>query len=436
MKNKLVLLITKLIQKILKLMGRGGSLPGQIALKLSPNVLKSLEYPENVILVTGTNGKTTTTNMIYEVMQKKYDKCICNKRGDNLLYGVATLMLSNAKMNMKVDADCIVIEVDELNVPKVLSNLAVSDVVINNFFRDQLDRAGEMNTVVTKIENAISDYNGRLILNGDDPNVCRLANNTKAKVVYYGVEENDASFKTSKEANEGKFCPVCDSELNYEYYQYSHIGRFSCPNCDFGNHKISFLANNIDLNQKTFVVNDYLYHATQDALYAVYNCVALVSIATIYDIDKSVIDDVLKNFNLNDGRMETFNLGKCKCLLNLVKNPTGANEVMKYILRDEKDKDILIVLNDNAQDGIDVSWIWDAQFEMLIQDNTKNIICSGKRAYDMALRLKYSGYTNNLEVIEDKEAAVKRLKEISENAYVISTYTALQTMRAILRRNS
>lgn len=435
MKDRIVLLLTKLIKKILKLIGRGGSLPGQIALKLDKDILKRVKYPNHVILVSGTNGKTTTTNMVYEVMSKKFNKVVCNKRGDNLIYGIASLVLENTKFNLNVDADCMVIEVDELNIPKVLQNVAVSDIVINNFFRDQLDRAGEMDTVVSKVANALNEYSGKLILNANDPNVCRLALNTSADVIYFGVEETMNSIKQSNEASEGKFCPKCNTLLEYDYYQYSHIGSFKCPNCGFGDNKLSFVAKEVDLNQKSFVVDDYLFTVPQDALYAVYNCVAVISIASIYGIDKDTINSVFKTFNLNDGRMETFNIGR-NCLLNLVKNPTGSNEVMKYIMRDKDAKDILIVLNDNEQDGTDVSWIWDAHFEMLVDDNTKNIICSGKRAYDMALRLKYSGYQGNLEVIDDCDKAVKRLKEMSNHAYVISTYTALQVMRTILRRNS
>lgn len=434
MKNKLIIAFTKLISKVLGLIGRGGSLPGEIALKLNPNILKDLNYPKHIILVTGTNGKTTTTNMIYELMKKHFNKVICNNRGDNLLVGVTTLMIKNTKHN-RVNADCVVIEVDELNVPKVLKYVPVTDLVVNNFFRDQLDRAGEMNSVVTKIENALKDYDHNLYLNGDDPNVVRLGLNTNAKkITYYGVSENSESFKQSKEANEGKFCPVCNEELVYDYYQYSHIGKFHCPNCSFGNHQLDVKATNIDLDNKSFVIGNEKFTATQDALYAIYNCVAMISVGKAYQLSYDEMEKTLSEFSLNDGRMEYFDLNGKKGLLNLVKNPTGVNEVLKYIKRNEHDKSLLIVLNDNEQDGRDVSWIWDAQFELIINDQTKTIICSGTRAYDMALRLKYSCFEGNILIIEDKQEAVNALKMLNEDLYIIATYTALQPIRAILRK--
>ncbi len=434
MKAKLSLTTTKIIRKALRLVGRGGSLPGSIALKLDPDILKKLKYPNKVILVTGTNGKTTTTNMIYQLMQQKYERVICNVRGDNLMPGIATLAIGATNHNGKVETDCMVIEVDELNVPHVLKNVKVDTVVVHNFFRDQLDRAGEMETIVNKVEKAIKDFHGDLVLNGDDPNVARLAQSCQGDVYYSGVSKNALSRLQSGEASEGKFCYRCNHELVYSYYQYSHIGRFKCPNCGFGDYQLYKEAKDVDCNNYTFNVDKQLFKAPQDALYSIYNCMALISVAALEKIDLKNVASMLEHFELKDGRMETFDIGK-PCLLNLVKNPTGANEVMKYIMRDQEDKDILIVLNDNDQDGTDISWIWDADFDLIIEEHTRNIICSGTRAYDMALRLKYSGYEANIKVLEDYDAAVKYLKGLDNHAYVISTYTALQAMRAVLRRN-
>ncbi|MDQ0361689.1 Mur ligase family protein [Breznakia pachnodae] len=436
MKARITIIIVKLITAILRLFGRGGSLPGQIALKLDKNILSKITYPKDIILISGTNGKTTTTNMVYALMQKKYNRVICNNRGDNLLVGITTLMLKNTSMNKKVNADCIVIEVDELNVPHVMKYVPVTKVLVNNFFRDQLDRAGEMENVVGRVESALKEYKGTLVLNGDDPNVVRLADSaTHAQVHYFGVDENEMSMKVSNEASEGKFCFRCNAELKYDYYQYSHIGRFHCPNCSFGHNEFYLEAHEVDIANQTFVVDGMQFHAPQDALYAIYNCVGVISLAKLENMDLAIARDVLKSFELKDGRMEHFDIGK-DCLLNLVKNPTGANEVMKYIMRDKEAKDIVIVLNDNDQDGTDVSWIWDAHFDLLVNDTTKNIICCGLRAYDMALRLRYENYEGNLIVLEDMDDAIKKLKSLDNHAYVIATYTALQPMRGVLRRNA
>lgn len=432
MRARLTLLIIKIVRKCLLVLGKGGSFPGQIALRLDPNILQKLKYPKDIILTTGTNGKTTTNNMIYKVMQQKYHHVICNQRGDNLLEGIATLILAHTSLGLQVNSDCIVIEVDELNVPRVMERVPVSVVLVNNFFRDQLDRAGEMDRVVSRVGDALEQYHGILVLNGDDPNVVRLADVAcDAQVSYFGVDENAASSKQSSEASEGKFCFRCHTPLVYEYYQYSHIGRFYCPNCDFGHHETYVQAHDVDTH--SFMIDGVSFYAPQDALYAIYNCVGVIGVAKLQGIDLKVVSEVLKTFELKDGRMEHFDIGR-DCLLNLVKNPTGANEVMKYIVKDEAAKDVLIVLNDNIQDGTDVSWIWDAHFDLLVSGNTKHIICSGLRAYDMALRLKYEGYKGSLEVIVEEEQALKHLQDFKDHAYVIATYTALQSMRTLLRR--
>lgn len=435
MRTRLAIIVVKITYFILKLFNRGGSLPGSIALKIHPNFLKDITYPEHVILVGGTNGKTTTNNMIDTVMKDSYSKVICNNRGDNLLVGIAALAARNTGMNLKVKADCMVLEVDELNIPHVLKNVKVQTVLINNFFRDQLDRAGEMEHVVSKVSGALESFQGNLVLNGDDPNVVRLADVAKhAEIVFFGVAKNDLSQQNSNEASEGKFCFRCNTELIYDFYQYSHIGRFHCPTCGFGKNDYTLEATNVNVEDYTFVVNDVMFDAPQDALYSIYNCMGVLSVAQLYQLDFIKVKDILKTFELKDGRMEMFNIGR-DCLLNLVKNPTGANEVMKYIMRDEEDKDIIIVLNDNDQDGRDVSWIWDANFDILMHSSTKNIICSGLRAHDMALRLKYGNYKGNIVIEPTLENAVEVLKAFDDHAYVMATYTALQSMRGILRRN-
>lgn len=433
MRVRITILITKLIRAILVRMGRGGSLPGRIALKLCPQVLNDISYPNKVVMVTGTNGKTTTSNMVYEVLSKQYDRVIGNRKGDNLLEGIVTLVLANTGMNLRVKADAMVIEVDELNVPKVLPKVKVTDFIVNNFFRDQLDRAGEMETIVTKVSHAIQNYEGRLLLNGDDPNVARLGYH-RDNTYYFGVKKNASSKDKTTEASEGKFCFHCSSELVYDYYQYSHIGRFHCPSCDFGNYKLSAVADQVDLENSSFCVSNDVFHAPQDAIYSIYNCMAVILLAKLSSISMEDVKEVLAHFELKDGRMENFFIGR-DCLLNLVKNPTGANETMKYIERDQEAKDILIILNDNDQDGKDVSWIWDANFDLIMGEDVKNIICSGLRAYDMALRLKYTDYQGNIIVKESMEEGVYELKKLSHHAYVIATYTALQPIRAVLRRN-
>lgn len=431
------LLIVKTIRFILVQFKRGGSLPGKLALRMDEHILTKFKTPKIVILVTGTNGKTTTSNLIVESLEKAGLKVIGNRRGDNLREGIVTLLCAHSDFSYRVQADAIVLEVDELTIPRVFHQLKVSTFVINNFFRDQLDRAGEMETILRKIESVLPKYDGDLILNGNDPNVMRLKDKAPLAHSYnFQVARVAESEEVSKEASEGKFCPRCQRALTYDYYQYSHIGKFHCEGDDFASGEADVLVEAIDYDKQCFVVDGVAYHSFQNAIYGIYNCAAVLCVLKSLKIDFSVAQSVFGNFELNDGRNENFVLQNENCLLNLIKNPTGANEVMKGVLRDQDVKSVMIVLNDKDQDGCDVSWIWDAHFDLLINEQIDTIICSGLRAYDMALRLKLGGFQKNLIVEESIEEGVKQLKAIPAAKVVLSTYTALQVVRSILRRNS
>ena len=426
--------IVKGTHKLLSLFGRGGSLPGSIALKLDKDFIKRFKMPEIVILVTGTNGKTTTSNLIAESLRASGLKVINNHRGDNLNVGIATLLATNADANYVIHADAVVIEVDELTLYRQFDHLHPSHLVVTNFFRDQLDRAGEMETIIRKIMAVTKDFTGTLILNGDDPNVLRLKDNAeKAKTLLFSVGKNEESLLETNEASEGKFCPRCGNRLHYDYYQYSHIGRFNCPKDHYGEIAPDIFVEKVDKEKGTFIVNNIEFHSFINALYAIYNCASVLCVMKSLNLDLSNADKVFRTYSLKEGRNEEFNLNK-PCIINLIKNPTGANEVMKEINSHEEDKMICIFLNDNDQDGHDISWIWDAHFERLNQKNIREIVCSGLRAYDMALRLKYEGLEDKIKVIEDSTEAVHYLNEANMNSYIMCTYTALHATRAILRK--
>ena len=426
--------IVKGTHKLLSLFGRGGSLPGSIALKLDKDFIKRFKMPEIVILVTGTNGKTTTSNLIAESLRASGLKVINNHRGDNLNVGIATLLATNADANYVIHADAVVIEVDELTLYRQFDHLHPSHLVVTNFFRDQLDRAGEMETIIRKIMAVTKDFTGTLILNGDDPNVLRLKDNAeKAKTLLFSVGKNEESLLETNEASEGKFCPRCGNRLHYDYYQYSHIGRFNCPKDHYGEIAPDIFVEKVDKEKGTFIVNNTEFHSFINALYAIYNCASVLCVMKSLNLDLSNADKVFRTYSLKEGRNEEFNLNK-PCIINLIKNPTGANEVMKEINSHEEDKMICVFLNDNDQDGHDISWIWDAHFERLNQKNIREIVCSGLRAYDMALRLKYEGLEDKIKVIEDSVKAVHYLNEANMNSYIMCTYTALHATRAILRK--
>ena len=428
--------LVQLSHRVLSKMGRGGSLPGEIGLKLDPHFIEKFKMPAIVVLVTGTNGKTTTSNLIAESLRAAGLKVINNRRGDNLNVGIATLLATNSDAQYHVQAQAAVIEVDELTLYRQFRNLHPTHLVITNFFRDQLDRAGEMETIIRKIQDVTADFKGDIILNGDDPNTLRIADTAKlAKIHTFSVCRNAVSKDKTDEASEGKFCPRCGSPLEYEFYQYSHIGRFHCTKDGFGDITPDVQVSKINYDTESFTVDGTEYHNFINTIYAIYNCASVLTVMKTLSLDPKAADKVFRTFVMKEGRNEVFALSK-PCVINLIKNPTGANEVMKYINAQPGEKNICIFLNDNDQDGHDVSWIWDAHFERLNTPEVKHIICSGLRAYDMALRLKYEGLEDRITVIENSSEAVHWLNEQNLESYIIATYTALHPTRAILRKEA
>lgn len=429
----LAILTTKVVAFLLALIHRGGSLPGQIGLKLCPNILKKLKKQGPIILVTGTNGKTSTANMISETFENAGYHVISNRKGDNLRAGITTTLLKNTSLNGRISAQAIILEVDELNIPYIIKNLSVDALVVTNFFRDQLDRAREMEQLIQKIETSLDSFEGTFVLNGNDPNVVRLKDQAlRASVVYYGMKRCDTSVEQTVEAAEGKFCPRCQNRLEYAYYQYSHIGEFHCTSCDFKTPKLQASGQVMSIPKRTFTFSNHEFHAPQGGLYTMYNCMAVLCVAQLYQLDYKHAEKAFTTIKVPDGRNEELQINEKTCILNLVKNPTGANEVMKVIEEDTSDKTILIVLNDNDQDGTDISWIYDTFFEKLIKEETKEILVSGTRCYDIALRLKYGGYTKPIHIYEDLQSGVDAFLMATTSLYAIATYTALQPVRNLL----
>lgn len=436
MYNLLVILFAKVLNFFANILCKilhkdNGNMLGKIVKKLSPDILKSIKIDCPVIAVTATNGKTTTNNAIRYMLEQNGKKVVSNREGNNMETGIITALIKNCTLTGKIKADFVTFEVDESYVPIVFKKIPLNTLVVLNFFRDQLDRNGEVESLILKIYEFLKTYDGNLVLNNDDPNVARLgrANENNKNVYYFSVDKYKYATEKQSEAGEGKFCPFDKTRLEYEYYQYSHIGKFKCPKCGYGEENLYTKVENVDLDAKTFKEDGVSYEFLANNIYTIYNYAAVISVAKLYDLDAK---ETIKTFKLDNGRAENVKINGCETIINLAKNPTGANVSLRTLNEDKEEKELLFVLNDNSADGHDVSWIWDINFNV---QNVTRIVTAGTRAYDMAIRIKTSGFdANKIEPYLDLKEALQALYKTNTKKYVIANYTALQpTRREILR---
>lgn len=382
-----------------------------------------------------------TTNCIAKILENDGKRVVSNLEGNNMNTGIISLLIKKCSLFGKINADYIVLETDESYVPIVYRDLKLDCLVVLNFFRDQLDRSGEVESLILKINEFLKSYNKNLILNNDDPNVSRLGkanpnnNNNNNNIYYYSVDRYKYATNESKEVGEGKFCPFCSTRLRYKYYQYAHIGEFCCPNCGYGNNTILNYIYNVDLKNKSFEIDGMKYVTNFNSIYSAYNFAAATSVAKIYGVRRDSVKDTLEKFILNNGRSEKMTINGYDTIVNIAKNPAGANVSLRLVNEDLGRKEVLFVLNDNVADGRDVSWIWDVNFKEL--KKVDRFIVSGSRAFDLAIRVKTSGFSiDKIEVYSDLYEAIENLYKTVGKKYVITNYTAIQPTRERLIRYS
>lgn len=436
MKNFFIILAMKILNLILKICHKnGGNFLGKIAFDWNPEIFKYFKVKCPVIAVSATNGKTMTNNCIGYTLKTAGYKVVSNVEGNNMETGILSTILKNCTLTGKIKADYLVFEVDESYIPVVFKDFRLDTLVILNFFRDQLDRNGEVESLILRINEFLKTYNGNLVLNNDDPNVARLgqANPSNQNVYYFSVDKYQFATEEIKEAGEGKFCPFCKTRLEYEYYQYSHVGKFKCPNCNFGDNEIYKLATNVDLKNRCFDIDGNTYKINGNSIYLIYNYTAVYSVCSLYNISNDVVKKSFSTFALNNGRLEEIKINGVPTIINLAKNPTGSNVSLRILNEDDSEKDLLFVLNDNIADGFDVSWIWDINFNNL--NNVSRIVTSGTRAYDIAIRIKTSGFpVEKIEPYLNLEDSIKALYKTNVKKYVIANYTSLQPTRHELKK--
>lgn len=420
-----------------KILFKGGTnFPGKVALKIDKSILGKLAKNYKVILITGTNGKTTTTNMIYSILKNNGDNVITNSTGANLYTGIVSCFVENHKVFFKKNSGYAVIEVDEANVKYITEHINPKIIATTNLFRDQLDRYGEVYTTLEKILDGIKNSpNSTLVLNGDESlfGGLDLPNN----ILYYGfttpiLSSNKPSFNA-----DAKFCKVCKHPYSYNYITYNHLGDFYCPSCGYKRPNLDYSIENVlNLSPEgsTVLINKKEYYINQSGTYNIYNALCAFSVCRTLDVNESVIAKSLTCLDCSFGRQELVKIKDKNLKIILVKNPAGFDEALNSINLDDRNKSLALLLNDNYADGKDVSWIWDVDFENLKINQIHDIILSGIRLYDMSVRLKVAGFDeNSFYLCDDYETLLKKIEKCNEpTIYMLATYTAMTSFRKFL----
>ncbi len=431
----------KMINRGLLLTGKKGTtLPGKIANWIDPEIMGhlSVAYRDGIIMITGTNGKTTTANLLASILRQSGEEFAFNQAGANLVTGITGALIQNTRWNGSSRASLALLEVDEATVPKFCEQVSPTLAIVTNFFRDQLDRYGELDTTVRMVRESLPKET-LLVLNADDPLVAQFGTD-HASVIYYGVERTPDSSSESEETREARFCPVCGTALNYALFHYGQLGIFNCLGCGFHRPEPEIRAQNIRMEEGLllFQVGVTSFTLSLQGYYNLYNALAALTAARQLEINDVLIEKGLRDFIPQAGRMERFYLPEGEITLTLVKNPTGFDQVIQTMLGVNKPLRILIGINDLAADGRDISWLWDVNFERLgmHEASINQVICTGLRAEDIALRLKYAGVSVEKLVIEHTLATALDLLQVSrtveEVAFVLPTYTLLFPLREIL----
>jgi UDP-N-acetylmuramyl tripeptide synthase len=425
--------------------GRGGgtTLPGRLLLRLQPDALHRLgaKLGRGTTIVSATNGKTTTAGMIAAALEADGRHAVHNRAGSNMTWGVATALLEQ-------QGDEGLFEVDEAWLPRVSEQLDPDVMVLGNLFRDQLDRYGEMETLAEEWAKIVAERAGRtrFVLNADDPTIADLGRDAdggqRQGVTYFGVEDASQALPELQHAFDAKHCRRCGHPYAYERAFVGHLGHYSCSNCGAQRPEPAVAATAIELrgmegSRVTLrtPAGEMRIELPLPGLYNVYNALAAVAAALELGIAPQRITSALAGMRAAFGRVETIEVAGTPLSILLIKNPAGANEVLRTLRLEAGGEglDVWIALNDRIADGRDVSWVWDADFELL-EGAVRRVVCAGTRAPEMAVRLKYAGWpAEAIEVEAGIESSLDRALAASDGRlFALPTYTALLELRKLL----
>jgi lipid II isoglutaminyl synthase (glutamine-hydrolysing) len=432
--------LARTVARVVRAGGRGGtSLPGKLLLRMDPRAITRLSagLPHGSVVISATNGKTTTAAFAASILESAGVATVRNMAGANMAGGIASALL-----DCRPGTQLGLFEVDEFWLETVATALAPRVVLLGNLFRDQLDRYGELETIGERWANLVATLPSRLVLNADDPLIADLGRDSR-DVVYFGIEDPSVASGPLAHASDSKRCRRCGAAYVYAHVYIAHLGVYTCPGCGASRPAPHVSAHDVRLDGLRGVAFELVtplgattVRIALPGLYNVYNALAAAALAVSLEIELATIATGLAATAAVFGRGERITLGEREMAILLIKNPAGANEVLRLLGGQDGSHDLLAILNDRIADGRDVSWIWDADFETLAP-RVRRATCSGTRAAELALRLKYAGVpTERISVTADLAAALTEALEHAEGElYALPTYTAMLALRELLSRS-
>lgn len=422
--TRLAIILGKLVSFISTTfgLGAGATWPGEIALRINPRILQTLAAKaQHIILVAGTNGKTTTVKMIETILVAAKYRVRRNASGANLDNGLVSAFIEDARLSGALRSSHFIFEVDEATLPNILKEMTPSVLVLTNLFRDQLDRYGEVDTIAEKWLVGLRELpkTTTVIINADDPHLAFIGSKLGVTVKYFGLDDSAYFRKHMQHATDTIYCPNCGSRLTFGGVYFSHLGKWACGKCGFTHPEVDIAAKDVQ--------------SPVEGVYNYYNALAAALACRNLGLSDKSIQEGLLQFRPAFGRMETVNAGGKTVKILLSKNPTGFNESLRTVLESSQHGPLLLLLNDRIPDGRDVSWVWDVDFEDL-KGYKHPIVVSGDRCYDLGLRLKYAEVKTG-KIYEQLDAAIHHglaLTKSNGTLWILPTYSAMLEARKIL----
>jgi UDP-N-acetylmuramyl tripeptide synthase len=431
-----------------RLLRRGGgtTIPGDVALAVDRGTLRKLapKLRGGTVLVTGTNGKTTTTGILAGALEASGERVLTNRSGANLVYGLVAAAVADADLRGRPRSHAAVFEVDELHLDRAVEETRPRMVVVLNLLRDQLDRSGELETTAARIGDALRKLpdGARIVANVDDPLVAGQVRGLTG-LVPIGVDATDFLLPGLPHAADARACPVCNAPLAFSRVVLAHCGTYSCTSCDFARPAPDYALTRIkapSIDTLDLDTSDGAHlHAHVGGVYNAYNVFAAYAALRTLGVDQQQAARGIEQFQPRFGRQETLRLHGRTMRLLLAKNPAGFDEVLRTADELGHATTYLIAINDRVADGRDVSWLWDVDFERLARtQSTPRIVAAGTRAHDLAVRLKYAGVPGErIHVETDPQRALQHAADTAtaiEEVAVLATYTAMLDLRAVAER--